>query len=121
MTPRWFLALLLALLSAIAAAAAVSTAGADVSQTPVATGCPAAFSTFAVATPPHKVPGQLDDPANGGNGDGYVCALALPDAVRDAYCAQGLAGACELQELGLPIYEFFEDDNPARQRARADG
>jgi hypothetical protein len=97
----------------VAGAALASGAGA---ATPVATGCPAGFSLFAVGTPPYQVPTVLDDPASGGNGDRYVCAHALPDAVRDAFCANG-RGGCLLEQLGLTLYQFTEDDNPARQHA----
>jgi hypothetical protein len=99
-----------------AAAVGVGVASADVSQTPVATGCPASFSLFSISTPPYKVPAQLDSLANGGNGDGYVCAHAFPDAVRDAFCANG-RGGCLLELLGLPLYNFTEDDNPAQGAA----
>src|SRR2546428_9146500 len=86
-------------------------AGADLAATPVVTGCPAGFSLFAVGTPPYKVPGFLDNLANGGNGDGYVCAHAFPDAVRDAFCANGRGGFL-LQQLRLPPYPFTPDNNP---------
>src|SRR5213593_3759946 len=88
-------------------------AGADLAATPVVTGCPAGFSLFVVGTPPYRVPGFLDNLANGGNGDGYVCAHAFPDAVRDAFCANG-RGGCLLEQLGLPLYNFTEDNNPAQ-------
>jgi hypothetical protein len=110
MKSRWTLVVCVVV---AAAGVAAETAGADVSQTPVATGCPAGFSLFTVGTPPYKVPGQLDNPANGGNGDGLVCAHAFPDAVRDAFCATG-RGGCLLEQLGLPLYEFAEDNNPAQ-------
>lgn len=99
------------------AAVVVPTAGvsADTATTPVATGCPAGFSLFAADTPPYRIAARIDDPANGGNGDGYVCAHRLPDAVRDAFCARGLLGFCYLESLGLPIYDFIEDDNPAKR------
>jgi len=90
-----------------------SNAGADPASTPVVTGCPAGYTLFVVGTPPYRVPGFLDDPANGGNGDGYVCAHAFPDAVRDAFCANGRSG-CLLEQLGLPLYNFTEDNNPAQ-------
>jgi hypothetical protein len=66
-------------------------------------------------TPPYSVPAFLDNPANGGNGDGLVCAHAFPDAVRDAFCANGRAG-CLLVQLGLPLYNFVE----ANPRAGSD-
>jgi hypothetical protein len=118
MTSKWGIAMLVTLLIAAATALTVSTARAEASAKPVVTGCPAAYSLFTVGTPPYKLPGELDDPANGGNADGYVCALAHPNAVRDAFCARGLLGACLLQRLGLPLNEFMEDDNPARTAER---
>lgn len=106
--------------AALAAAAAVFVAGAaaDTAATPVATGCPAGFSLFAVGTYPYQVPASLDDPANGGNHDGQVCAHAFPDAVRDAFCANG-RGGCLLEKLALPLYDFTEDDNPAQGASSA--
>jgi hypothetical protein len=105
--------LLICSTAALAAAAALAArAAADPAATPVTTGCPAGYSLFAVGTPPYRVPAQLDNPANGGNGDGYVCARAFPDAVRDAFCAAG-RGGCLLEQLGLPLYLFGEDNNPA--------
>ena len=100
--------------AALAAGAAIfaATAGADRAATPVATGCPAGYSLFVVGTPPYGVPGFLDNPVNGGNGDGLVCAHAFPNAVRDAFCANG-RGGCLLESLGLPLYNFTEDNNPA--------
>jgi hypothetical protein len=111
--------LLLCGIAVLASAAAfAASAGADPAATPVVTGCPAGYSLFAVGTPPYRVPSFLDDPANGGNGDGYVCAHAFPDAVRDAFCANG-RGGCLLQQLGLPLYEFGEDTNPAQGATNA--
>ena len=101
--------------AALAAVAIPATgANAATADTPVVTGCPAGYAVFAVGTFPYRVAGLIDDPANGGNGDGYVCAHQLPDAVRDAFCARGLMGFCFLQELGLPAYLFKEDDSPAQ-------
>jgi hypothetical protein len=107
-----------ALAASAAAAVLATTAGADPASTPVVTGCPAGWSLFAVGTPPYRVPTFVDDPANGGNGDGYVCAHAFPDAVQDAFCANG-RGGCLLQQLGLPLYEFSEDTNPAQGATNA--
>jgi hypothetical protein len=97
-------------------------AGADPAATPVATGCPAGFSLFAVPAPgtsPYRLPARLDNPANGGNGDGFVCALRLPEAVVAAYCNHHEPGACQLLQLGLPLYQFTEDTNPARGATEA--
>jgi len=50
----------------------------------------------------------------------YVCGLAQPDSVRDAFCRQGGVVACLLEQLGLPQYVFTDDDNPASQKAKVD-
>lgn len=92
-------------------------ASADGPQTPVVTGCPAGYSLFAVpdpATSPYKMPSRLDSQANGGNGDGFVCAHQLPEAVVAAYCNNHEPKACVLLADGLPLYNFIEDDSPAQ-------
>lgn len=108
--------LLFAVLVAIAAALAVGTARADVSQTPLATACPAGYQHLSVATleaaAPYILPRRVD---TAGNDNGSVCGLALPDARRDADCKNGGLVACILVQLGLPIYQFTDDDNPASQ------
>lgn len=75
--------------------------------TPVQNGCPASAELLSVAEleseGPYQVPAKLDDPQNGGNGDGYVCGFALPDAVSTANGAD------------FPIYQFFEDNLPAEK------
>jgi hypothetical protein len=97
----------------------IGTARADVSQTPVATGCPAGYDRLSVAsfeaTGPYRLPRLID---TSGNGNGFVCAHVRPDSIRDAICAHeirdGFEGnACRLEQLGLPIYLFSDDDNPA--------
>jgi hypothetical protein len=47
--------------------------------------------------------------------NGYVCGLVQPDSVRDAFCMIGGGNSCNLAQLGLPIYLFTDDDNPASQ------
>jgi hypothetical protein len=92
-------------------------ASADAQQTPVVTGCPAGYALFAVPAPgtsPYKMPAMLDNPANGGNGDGLVCAHQLPEAVVAAYCNNLEPKACVLLAEGLPLYNFTEDDSPAQ-------
>ena len=110
-------ALLIGLAIAAGAPLAVGTASAEVSQTPVATACPAGFEHLSVASleavGPYYVPRLVD---TGGN-NGYVCGLAQPDSVRDAFCKQGGVVACLLAQLGLPHYVFKDDDSPASQRA----
>jgi len=114
--------LLICIGATIAAAAVLAVgAGADPSDTPVVTGCPAGYSFFPVPTPPspYRVPARLDNPVNGGNGDGYVCALELPEAVVAAYCNHLEPGACTLLQLRLPLYNFIEDNNPAQGAGKA--
>jgi hypothetical protein len=114
-------ALLFGLTIATAASLAVGTAGADVSQTPVATACPAGYEHLSVAAletaGPYYLPRQVD---TAGNNNGYVCGLAQPDSVRDAFCKQGGVVACLLAQLGLPHYVFKDDNNPAKQNAQVD-
>jgi hypothetical protein len=104
------------------AALAVGTAHADVSQTPIATACPAGFEHLSVASleavAPYILPRRVD---TDGNNNGSVCGLALPDSVRDADCKKGGPVACILAQLGLPLYHFTDDDNPASQNAQVDG
>lgn len=106
----------------LAAVAAAGTARADAAQTPTATGCPAAYELKAVswfeAQAPYKLPRQVD---TAGNDNGYVCSLALPDGYRDADCMLGGTIACILEQLGLPVYHFVDDGNPASQHAEAGG
>ena len=75
--------------------------------TPVQNGCPAAAELISVAylesIGPYQLPGRLDDPANGGNGDGYVCGFPLPDpAFGPGY--------------DFTIYQFFENNLAAQGR-----
>lgn len=106
----------------LAAVAAAGAARADVSQTPIATSCPAAYELKAVswfeAQAPYKLPRLVD---TAGNNNGYVCSLALPDPRRDADCMTGGTIACILEQLGLPIYQFVDDGNPANQQAQVGG
>jgi len=78
---------LLVLVSSIAALAAALAVGASAFDNtipftpgnPVVNGCPAAFEAIQVADFPsnYKVPALLDNPANGGNGDGIVCGKPM--------------------------------------------
>jgi hypothetical protein len=74
--------------------------------TPVTNGCPASAQLVSVAwletQGPYQLPARLDNPANGGNGDGYVCAFPLPEAVSD------------VNGVSFTIYQFFEDNLPAQ-------
>jgi hypothetical protein len=75
--------------------------------TPVETGCPASATLTSVAylesIGPYQLPGRLDDPANGGNGDGWVCAFPLPEAMATAHGAS------------FTIYQFFENTLTSRK------
>jgi hypothetical protein len=74
--------------------------------TPVQNGCPAAAELTSVAqleaSGPYQLPAILDDPANGGNGDGWICAFPLPEAVQ--------AGG------EFTVYQFFENNLSAQGR-----
>lgn len=74
--------------------------------TPVDSGCPASAPLTSVAeleaSGPYQLPGRLDDPSNGGNGDGWICAFPLPEA------ASG--------DRPFTIYQFFENNLPAQGR-----
>jgi hypothetical protein len=74
--------------------------------TPVENGCPAAAELVSVAalegSGPYQLPRILDDPANGGNGDGWICAFPLPEPVSG--------------DAGFTIYQFFENNLPAKDR-----
>ena len=76
--------------------------------TPVDNGCPAANAPISVAeleaSGDYHVPRFIDDPANGGNGDGWVCAFPLPDAIW------GGVG------FTLTVYQFHENNLPAEGR-----
>ena len=107
---------------AVAAALAPSIASGAVSQTPTATACPAHYSRLSVASfeavGPYRLPRAVD---TAGNNNGYVCAFLMPDARRDSDCRTGGDIACELARLGLPLYHFTDDNNPAAQHAQVGG
>src|SRR6478752_3576308 len=109
-------ALLVGLTIAAVTSLAVGTARAELAQTPIATGCPAGYQHLSVAAleaaGPYYLPRRVD---TAGNNNGYVCGLAQPESVRDAFCRQGGLVACLLAQLGLPHYVFTDDDNPASQ------
>lgn len=95
----------------IAAAGALLTlapATVALASTPVQNGCPASGDLISVAylegQGPYQLPGRLDDPANGGNGDGWVCAFPLPAAVSTAWGDT------------FTVYMFNENNLPAEGR-----
>lgn len=94
-------------LTLAAAGALVLALPVGVSATPVANGCPASATPTSIESlgPDYQVPGQLDSTANGGNGDGWVCAFPLPGAVGTAWGAPG-----------FQVYQFFENNLPAEGR-----
>lgn len=98
---------LLRALALSGAAVLVLAPGAVAAATPVDNGCPAAASLLSVAqleaTGPYQLPRFLDDPANGGNGDGWVCGFPLPDAIYGG-------------TLDFTIYQFYENNLPAEGR-----
>jgi hypothetical protein len=105
-----------AVIGVLVAAIAVpaSTASADVSQTPVTTGCASGYQRLRVdfleSQGPYQAPRLID---TSHNNNGYVCALALPEAVRLKFCGP---------DCPVPVlYQFFDDDNPAQQNAQVDG
>lgn len=114
-------ALLLAAATA-AAALAAGTARADVSQTTLLPGCPAAFELKSVAALEAQAPYKLSRIVDtAGNGDGYVCARPRPDGYAESDCSRGGTIACLLEQLGLPVYHFVDNDNPADEHAQAVG
>ncbi len=92
-----------AITTTAAAGLLVLAAASAVSATPVGDGCPTAAARISVAylesIGPYQVPASIDDPANGGNGDGYVCAFALPQAISDAWVGGEFT-----------IYQFLENN-----------
>lgn len=73
---------------------------------PSETGCPAGYQTLSVSwlesQGPYKVPAQLDDPANGGNGDGLVCGKPINPTRAPKLCG----GPC-----AVPVQYEFSDNN----------
>lgn len=84
--------------------AAVPATSAVAAQTPLETGCPAGFQTLSVATLlglGYRAPGQIDDPANGGNADGMICG----NPINPTRAAQICGGPCSVPVL----YEFRDN------------
>jgi hypothetical protein len=119
MTSKSVRAVVLAAFAAVAALAA-GTARADVSQTLSLPGCPSAFELTSVealeAQGPYKLSRIVD---TAGNGDGYVCIRPRPDGYAESDCTHGGTIACLLEQLGLPVYHFVDNDNPSEEHAPA--
>jgi len=117
MTSKFAGAALLLAVSAVVAVA-VGAARAEVPQTPLLPGCPAAFELMSVAVleaqGPYKLARLVD---TAGNADGYVCARERPAGYAEADCSHGGTIACLLEQLGLPVYHFIDNDNPAEEHA----
>ena len=83
----------------------VTSALADAGSTPKATGCPEGYLTLSIAWlleqfSGYRVPGMIDDPANGGNGDGIVCGNPVAPKQEEKFCG----GPCP-----APIYNFRDN------------
>ena len=99
-----FQAVALALMVAVALPA--GSAHADVSDTPVATGCAAGFDHLSVAS--LEAQGYAPDIFDLNN-NGFVCGLPLPDGFHQQLCGS----LCS-----VPVsYMFRDDDNPAQVHA----
>lgn len=113
--------LLLGVASALAALT-VGAARADVPETPSVPGCPTAFDLVSVAALDAQGPYKLSHIVDAaGNNDGYVCTRVRPDGYAESDCRGGGTIACELIALGLPVYHFIDNDNPAQEHAPAGG
>jgi hypothetical protein len=91
------------MLAAIGLAAAPVTPA--VALTPPVSGCPAGYQTLDVATLltiGYRVPALLDDPANGGNGDGLVCGKPINPVKAALLCG----GPC-----GVPVLYYFRENS----------
>ena len=104
---------LIALTVAVLAASGGGTASADNSGN---TNCPAGFQRLSVSylesIGPYIAPAYVDQH---GNNNGYVCGRPVPAGRAKADCKVGSTVACELIELGLPGYNFRDDDVPSNQ------
>jgi hypothetical protein len=101
-----FHALAFAFAIALGVVVPASVARADVSQTPVTTGCPAGYQTLTIewlrTQGPYTEVGMVDT-----NGDGVICGRAWSDAAYNAHCDTG----CPVPV----IYILKDDDSPAQQ------
>jgi hypothetical protein len=81
------------------------------SASPSGTGCPGGFQLRSVAelaaTGNAPVPAQVDA---AGNGDGMVCAHALPDQACTPYVVQWDLPACLVETF----YHYIDNDHPTR-------
>jgi hypothetical protein len=100
-------ALLLGLLLALGLLTATAAPAAAI---PTETGCPSGDQVLVVEdllAQGYRVPAIVDDPANGGNGNGLVCGHAFSEAARQQLCGP---------DCPVPIYYLFRDDNLKAQK-----
>ena len=111
MVKRLFAALqaaVFALAIALAVVVPTSSASADVSQTPIATGCAAGWDLLnvdAMTAQGYHLPSAVDA---SGNQNGFVCGLPLPAGFNHHVCGS---------DCPPVLYYFTDDDNPAQQGA----
>jgi hypothetical protein len=99
----------------ILAAVAIPTgsAGADVSQTPVVTGCPAGFPQVSIQEletaqgHPYPLAERID---RTGNQNGLICARQVPDGETKVLCGP---------DCPIVLFRFGDDNNPAQFNAQA--
>jgi hypothetical protein len=106
MTKRLMFASMLVLLLGLAMGTTVVSADPAV-PTPPETGCPAGWAHLPVAdlaSQGYGVPGRVDE---AGNNNGFICAKAMPEAIRLKLCGPD----CPVPTL----YQFRDDDLPARR------
>ena len=95
---------------AIASLGLVPVTAAPAMGTPPETGCSSANQVLVVADLVplgYMVPQQVDDPANGGNGNGLVCGKPFNPVVQQLHCP---ADTCP-----VPVVYYFRDDNLTRK------
>jgi hypothetical protein len=101
-----------ALTIALAVAVPTGSASANVSQTPIVTGCPTGWEHLTIewllTQAPYQLPGILDA---AGNNNGSVCAVPLPDAYTLARCGPDCPASV--------LYVFIDDNSQAQQHAQA--
>jgi hypothetical protein len=106
MTKRLMFATMFVLLLGLALGTAIVSADPAV-PTPPQTGCPAGYDRLSVeelASQGYGAPGRVDQ---AGNGNGWVCGLAMPEAFRRTQCGP---------DCPVPVvYLFRDDDLPARR------
>lgn len=96
--------------AAVVSAAAILVAAAPSGAGPQETGCPSGFDLLSVddlaAQGYLHAPQRADD---GGNGNGFVCGLPLPEGFRHSLEVQGLT-------VTVPVVYLFTDDGNPSQR-----